>query len=76
MIDSSFLFACIWSLCITIIGDSRKDFSEYLKGIYEGRHTHLEKFPGGKKMPPVFDRGTIYDYVYTLKMECDEKGVF
>jgi dynein heavy chain, axonemal len=63
-IDSTFLFACIWSICITVVGDNRKDFSEYLKGIYEGRHQNLEKFAGGKKMPAVFDRGMIYDYVY------------
>jgi hypothetical protein len=51
-------------VCITIHGDNRKDFSEYLKGIYEGRHTGIEKFSGGKKMPEVFVRGTIYDYVF------------
>lgn len=63
-IDSTFLFACIWSICITVTGDYRKDVSDYLKGIYEGRHQNLEKFTGGKKMPAVFDRGLIYDYVY------------
>lgn len=64
LIDSAFLFSVIWSVCITIHGDNRKDFSDYLKGIYEGRIIGIEKFTGGKKMPEVFLRGTIYDYVF------------
>ncbi len=64
MIDSTFLFSLIWSICITCHGDNRLSFSDYVKGIYDGRIAGLEKFTGGNKKSPALERLTIYDYVF------------
>ena len=35
-IESSFLFACIWSLCITVTTDFRRPFDKYFKAVVAG----------------------------------------
>jgi hypothetical protein len=77
IVDNCFLFAVIWSLCITINSDSpvagstnknetaRKAFDQRLKAICDGSLEKIElKFANKKLIPSKFDRGTIYDYVY------------
>lgn len=63
IIDSSFIYSCIWSVCISVDTDGRKKFDKHFKAICEGSLDHLKKFTR-KVLNPCFDRGTIYDYVY------------
>jgi dynein heavy chain len=67
-VDNMFLFAAIWSLCITCDSEFRRPIDMYLKKILEGSLEDLPKFPGNKKiLPSKFDRGLIYDYFYDVK---------
>lgn len=64
ILESSFLFAAIWSLCITVTTDFRRPFDKIFKeivaGSMEGQQVKLKH----KISPSVFDKGTIYDYCY------------
>jgi hypothetical protein len=64
IIESAFLFACIWSFCITVTTECRrafdKVFKEIVAGSMEGQTIKLKH----KISPSVFDKGTIYDYCY------------
>lgn len=64
VIESCFVFAAIWSLCITINTEYRKPFDQHFKKICNGEIEHLTKKLQKKILPTLFDRGTIYDYVY------------
>jgi len=64
VIDSSFIYSCVWSICISIDTDGRKKFDKYFKSVCEGQAgDHLKKFTR-KLLPSILDRGTIYDYVF------------
>jgi dynein heavy chain len=63
IIESSFVFACIWSLCITVTTDYRKSYDQYFKKVCNGEIEGVPKLKN-KIIPPAFDRGTIYDYCY------------
>ena len=63
VIESCFVFSCIWSLCITINTEYRKPFDQQFKKICNGELDNVKKLQK-KILPTLFDRGTIYDYVY------------
>lgn len=63
-IESSFLFACIWSLCCTVQTDYRRPFDKYFKAVVAGQVEGIAKLKH-RISPPVFDKGIIYDYCYT-----------
>ena len=63
VIESSFLFASIWSFCCTINTEYRRPFDVQFKKIVNGEVEGLTKYKN-KILPPAFDRGTIYDYRY------------
>lgn len=63
-IDHSFVFSAAWSLCISIEGPYRRPFDKYFKEVCNGEIENLKKFNNRKILPPILDRGTIYDYVY------------
>jgi hypothetical protein len=64
IVDSSFIYSAIWSLCTSVDTDSRKKFDLHFKKICEGQYDGFKKFSNKKVLPNQFDRGTIYDYVY------------
>lgn len=64
IIESSFLFACIWSLCITVTTEYRRPFDKYFKAVVAGQVEGLPKLKH-RISPPIFDKGIIYDYCYT-----------
>ena len=63
IIESSFIFAAIWSLCITINTECRRPFDQFFKKLCNGEIDGVPKFKN-KILPNAFDRGTIYDYCY------------
>ena len=63
VIESSFLMACIWSICITVKTECRKPLDMYFKKVVNGEVEGLNKLKN-KIKAPFFDRGTIYDYCY------------
>lgn len=63
VIESSFIFAAIWSLCISINTDNRRPFDLQFKKICNGDIEGIAKLKS-KILPSAFDRGTIYDYCY------------
>ncbi len=64
IVDSSFVFACCWSLCVTINSQYRRPFDIYFKKVCNGEIDGLQKFNNRRILPSVMDKGTIYDYVY------------
>jgi hypothetical protein len=62
-INSSFLFATIWSLCCCVNTEFRKPLDMHFKKICDGSHEGVAKLKD-KILPGQFDRGTIYDYFY------------
>jgi len=63
VIESCFLFACIWSICISITTEYRRPFDQHFKKIVNGEIEGIPKLKN-KILPSIFDRGTIYDYCY------------
>lgn len=63
MIESSFLFAAVWSLCVSIKTECRKPMNMQFKKICNGEIDNIPKLKS-KILPPEFDRGTIYDWCY------------
>jgi hypothetical protein len=63
MIESSFVFSSIWSLCCSITTDFRRPFDQHYKKICNGEIENIPKLKN-KILPSAFDRGTIYDYCY------------
>lgn len=62
VIDNMFLFAVIWSLCITCNSEYRRPIDTYLKKVLDGSVEGLTKFQNNKKiLPSSFDRFTIYE---------------
>ena len=64
IIDSSFLWAFIWSVCCIVDTQYRRPVDLYVKKVCNGEIDNLKKFQGRKIMPGCMDRGTIFDYVY------------
>jgi dynein heavy chain len=64
IVDSCFLFAAIWSLCVTIGTDYRRKFDMHMKKVCEGGYEGVLKFNNKKLLPSLFDKGLVYDYVY------------
>merc|ERR1712176_610812 len=64
VVDSCFLFAAIWSLCVTISTDYRRKFDMHMKKVCEGSYEGVLKFNNKKLLPSLFDKGLVYDYVY------------
>ena len=58
------MFSCIWSLCISINTEYRRPFDQYFKKICNGDIEGISRLKN-KVLPAAFDRGTIYDYVYS-----------
>lgn len=63
VIESCFVFSCIWSICITVKTECRRPLDKYFKDVCNGSVEGLPKLKN-KVLPPAFDRGTIYDYCY------------
>ena len=63
-VDSCFLFAAIWSICVTITSDCRRKFDMHMKKVCEGSYEGVLKFNNKKLLPAIFDKGLVYDYVY------------
>mmetsp|Transcript_44077 Transcript_44077/g.42707 ORF Transcript_44077/g.42707 Transcript_44077/m.42707 type:complete len:180 (+) Transcript_44077:952-1491(+) len=63
VIEHCFVFSAIWSLCVTINTEFRKTFDQHFKKVCNGEIEGIKKLQK-KIIPPIFDRGTIYDYVY------------
>lgn len=63
IIESSFVFSSIWSLCVSIRTDYRKPMNMFYKKVCNGEIEDVPKFKN-KILPSCFDRGTIYDYCY------------
>jgi hypothetical protein len=63
IIDSIFIYATVWSVCISIDTFSRKKFDIHVKKICDGQYEGFKKF-SKRVLPGVMDRGMIYDYVY------------
>jgi len=63
IIESSFIFACVWSICISINTEFRRPFDQQFKKICNGDLEGIPKLKN-KILPSAFDRGTVYDYVY------------
>jgi dynein heavy chain len=63
IIDSSFIFAATWSICITVTTEFRRPMDTYFKQVCNGELENVEKL-SHKILPSQFDRGTIYDYQY------------
>jgi len=63
VIDSSFIYSVIWSVCISIDTGSRKKMDQHFKKVCDGQIDNLKKF-SKKVLHSCFDRGTIYDYVF------------
>lgn len=60
-----FLFSVIWSICITCNTECRRTLDQYLKKVLDGSVDNLLRFQANKNiLPPKFDRGLIFDYVY------------
>lgn len=64
VIESSFLFAAIWSICISITSEYRRPFDQRFKKIVNGEIDNIPKLKNKGVLPSAFDRGTIYDYCY------------
>jgi hypothetical protein len=64
IVDSSFVFACCWSLCVTINSQYRRPFDIFFKKVCNGEIDGLQKFNNRRILPSAMDKGTIYDYVY------------
>jgi len=62
-LSQCFLFACIWSLCVSINTEYRKPLDLYFKKVCDGSIDGIEKLKD-KILPNAFDRLTIYDYCY------------
>ena len=67
ILDWSFLFSVIWSLCISVNTEYRKPFDDKIKKLLQGDIDGGGKKPPRKIAPGVLDRGTIYDYVYIVE---------
>jgi dynein heavy chain len=63
IIESAFIFACVWSICISINTEFRRPFDQQFKKICNGDLEGIPKLKN-KILPSAFDRGTVYDYVY------------
>lgn len=63
MIESCFVFAAVWSLCISINTEFRRPLDQHFKKICNGE-IEMGKKLTKKILPTLFDRGMIYDYVY------------
>ena len=63
IIESCFLFALIWSVCISINTECRRPFDQHVKKVCNGDLEGIPKLKN-KILPSAFDRGTIYDYCY------------
>ena len=66
MIESSFIFAATWSLCVTVNTEYRKPFDLRFKAICNGDVEGIPKLKH-RILPTAFDRGTIYDYRFLPK---------
>lgn len=66
--ESAFLFACIWSLCCTVTTEYRKPVNKYFKDVVAGAVEGIPKLKH-KVSPPIFDKGTIYDYCYLPELD-------
>jgi dynein heavy chain len=64
IIDSTFLWAFVWSVCCIVDTQYRRPVDLYVKKVCNGEIDNLQKFQGRKIMPGCMDRGTIFDYVY------------
>lgn len=61
IIDGSFMFSVIWSVCITVNTEYRKAFNDKFRKLLHGDIDTGEKPP---KKVPFPDRATIYDYTF------------
>ena len=68
IIESSFLFACIWSFCCTVTTEYRKPMNKYFKDVVAGAVEGLPKLKH-RVSPPIFDKGVIYDYCYLPELD-------
>lgn len=64
IVESAFVFACCWSLCVTIDTQFRRPFDQHFKKVCNGEIEGLLKFNNRRILPSIMDKGTIYDYVY------------
>lgn len=64
VIESCFVFAAVWSLCISINTEFRRPFDQQFKKICNGELDSMKVKLQKKILPSSFDRGLIYDYVY------------
>ena len=63
-IESCFIFAAVWSLCISINTEFRRPFDMQFKKICNGELDTMKQKLEKKILPSTFDRGLIYDYIY------------
>lgn len=68
IIDSCFVFAACWSLCITVNTQYRRLYDTFFKKVCNGEIEGLLKFNNRKILPEIMSKGTIYDYCYIPEM--------
>jgi len=59
LIESAFVFACIWSICCSVTTDSRKSIDHYFKKVVNGEIEGIKKILKG--LPTLFDKQQIYE---------------
>jgi dynein heavy chain len=64
VLESSFIFSCIWSVCVSINTEYRRPFDQQFKKICNGELDTMKVKLEKKILSSSFDRGLIYDYVY------------
>ena len=67
IIESSFVFSCIWSVCVSINTEFRKPFDSYFKNVCNGNVEGFKKFQSRKILGLMFDKYGMYDLVYNPK---------
>jgi dynein heavy chain len=64
VIESCFVFSCVWSICCSINTEYRRPFDQQFKKVCSGELESMKVKLQKKILPSSFDRGLIYDYVY------------
>ena len=63
ILEQSFIFASIWSVCVSVNTEYRRPLDQHFKKVLNGDIEGIAKLKN-KILPAAFDRGTVYDYVY------------
>jgi dynein heavy chain len=63
LIESSVLFALVWSICASVDSVGRTTLDEYVRVLSSSKNSKFPPPPNRKIQTPFPDRGTIYDYV-------------